>query len=59
LEFGRDRCSLEVRAEVLTMSAASIDRYLKTAKAKGQISGVNDETLTTAAQFDQGPQSWG
>jgi hypothetical protein len=41
LEFGRDRYSPEVRAELLTMSAASIDRYLKTAKAKDQISGVS------------------
>jgi hypothetical protein len=41
LEFGRDRYSPEVRAELLAMSAASIDRYLKTAKAKDQISGVS------------------
>src|SRR6201987_2386487 len=41
LEFGRDRYSPEVRAELLTMRAASIDRYLKTAKAKDQISGVS------------------
>jgi len=41
LEFGRDRYSTGVRQELLTMSAASIDRYLKTAKAKGQISGVS------------------
>ncbi len=41
LEFGRDRYSPAVRAELLTMSAASIDRYLKTAKAKDQISGVS------------------
>jgi hypothetical protein len=33
-----------VRAELLTMSAASIDRYLKTAKAKDQISGVSTTT---------------
>jgi hypothetical protein len=44
LEFGRDRYSPEVRAELLTMSAASIDRYLKTAKAKDQISGVSTTT---------------
>jgi hypothetical protein len=30
-----------VRAELLAMSAASIDRYLKTAKVKDQISGVS------------------
>ncbi|HTY32148.1 DDE-type integrase/transposase/recombinase, partial [Mycobacterium sp.] len=41
LEFGRDRYSPQVRAELLSMSAASIDRYLKTAKAKDQISGVS------------------
>ena len=41
LEFGRERYSPQVRAELLTMSAASIDRYLKTAKAKDQISGVS------------------
>jgi hypothetical protein len=41
LVFGRDRYSPEVRAELLAMSAASIDRYLKTAKATDQISGVS------------------
>ena len=41
LEFGRDRYSPEVREELLAMSAASIDRYLRTAKAKDQISGVS------------------
>ena len=41
MEFGRERYSPEVREELLTMSAASIDRYLKTAKAKDQISGVS------------------
>lgn len=41
LAFGRDRYTPQVRAELLTMSAASIDRYLKTAKAKDQISGVS------------------
>ncbi|BCR70591.1 hypothetical protein [Mycobacterium tuberculosis] len=41
LEFGRDRYGPEVREELLAMSAASIDRYLKTAKAKDQISGVS------------------
>jgi hypothetical protein len=41
LAFGRDRYSPAVREELLTMSAASIDRYLKTAKAKDQISGVS------------------
>jgi hypothetical protein len=41
LEFGRERYGPGVRAELLAMSAASIDRYLKTAKAKDQISGVS------------------
>ncbi len=41
LEFGRDRYGSKVREELLAMSAASIDRYLKTAKAKDQISGVS------------------
>jgi hypothetical protein len=41
LTFGRERYSPQVRQELLTMSAASIDRYLKTAKAKDQISGVS------------------
>ncbi|WP_204903546.1 integrase catalytic domain-containing protein [Mycobacterium riyadhense] len=41
LVFGRDRYSPKVRQELLAMSAASIDRYLKTAKAKDQISGVS------------------
>jgi hypothetical protein len=41
LTFGRDRYSPKVRQELLTISAASIDRYLKTAKAKDQISGVS------------------
>ena len=37
LVFGRDRYSPEVRAELLSMSAASIDRYLAPAKATDQI----------------------
>ena len=41
LEFGRDRYSPKAREELLAISAASIDRYLKTAKAKNQISGVS------------------
>jgi hypothetical protein len=38
---GVDRYSPEVRAELLAMSAASIDRYLKPAKATDQIRGVS------------------
>jgi hypothetical protein len=37
---GVDRYSPGVRAELLSMSAASIDRYLAPAKATGQIRGV-------------------
>ncbi len=40
LTDGADRYSPQVRAELLAMSAATIDRYLKTVKAKDQISGV-------------------
>jgi len=39
LVVGRDRYSRAVREELLAMSAASIDRYLKTAKATDQIRG--------------------
>lgn len=38
LRFGEDRYSPAVRTELLMMSAASIDRYLKTAKVNEQIS---------------------
>jgi len=38
---GHDRYGPAVRAELLSMSAATIDRYLQTAKAKDQISGVS------------------
>ena len=41
LVFGRDRYRPTVREELLAMSAASIDRYLKPAKAKDQIKGVS------------------
>ena len=37
---GVDRYSSAVRGELLAMSAASIDRYLKPAKATDQIRGV-------------------
>jgi hypothetical protein len=39
LGFGRDRYSPGVRAELLAISAASIDRYLAPAKATDQITG--------------------
>ena len=38
---GADRYSNQVREELLAMSAASIDRYLKAAKATDQIRGVS------------------
>ena len=41
LTYGQDRYCPEVRAELLGMSAASIDRYLAPAKAKDQISGIS------------------
>jgi len=41
LAVGAGRYSPEVRAELLAMSAATIDRYLKTVKAKDQISGIS------------------
>lgn len=41
LVFGVDRYSSAVREELLSMSAASIDRYLKPAKATDQIRGVS------------------
>jgi hypothetical protein len=37
---GQDRYNAGVRAELLSMSAASIDRYLKPAKAKDQLRGT-------------------
>jgi hypothetical protein len=40
LTFGQDRYSPAVREELLAMSPASIDRYLKPAKASDQIRGV-------------------
>ncbi len=39
LVHGSDRYSPEVRAELLSMSSATIDRYLRTAKARDQIKG--------------------
>ena len=38
---GQDRYSAQVRAELLAMSAATIDRYLAPAKAKDAIGGVS------------------
>lgn len=39
LDFGHDRYSPAVRAELLAMGAATIDRYLAPAKAKDQVKG--------------------
>ncbi len=41
LVFGHDRYSSQVRKELLSMSAATIDRYLGPVKAKDQIGGVS------------------
>ncbi len=41
LVVGRDRYSTGVRGELLSMSAATVDRYLKTAKATDRISGIS------------------
>jgi hypothetical protein len=38
--FGRDRYDESVRAQLLVMSAATIDRYLAPARARDQITGV-------------------
>jgi hypothetical protein len=41
LVVGRDRYGTSVRAELLAMSAASIDRYLRGARANDQVRGVS------------------
>lgn len=41
LVFGRDRYSAEVRGELLAMSAATMDRYLRPAKAGDAIRGAS------------------
>ena len=54
---GHGRYSPAVRAELLAMCAASIDRYLRPAKAKRPDQGSLDhETLAAAAVLDQDPQ---
>ena len=51
------RYSSEVRAELLAMSSATIDRYLRGAKARDQITGEFDHpALPVAAVLDQNPQ---
>ena len=47
LVFGQDRYSPAVRAELLAMSGASIDRYLKGAKTSDQIRGVSTTKPST------------
>jgi hypothetical protein len=47
LAFGQDRYSAAVRGELLAMSAASIDRYLKGAKATDQVRGVSTTKPST------------
>jgi len=53
---GVDWYSPAVRGELLTMSAASIDRYLQPARGhRPDPRRVHDETLTVAAVLDQDP----
>lgn len=47
LTVGQDRYDAKVRAELLAMSAATIDRYLKPAKAADALSGVSTTTPGT------------
>src|SRR6478672_9480051 len=54
---GEGRYSASVRAELLSMSPATIDRYLRPAKATDQIKGrLDHETFAAAAVLDQDPQ---
>lgn len=56
---GRDRYSPDVRAELLSMSAASIDRYLAPSQGDRPDPGrVHDEAVAAAAVLDQDPQGW-
>ena len=43
-------------AELLAMSAASIDRYLAPAKASDQVKGLSTTALAAAALVDQDRQ---
>ncbi len=56
LAVGVGRYSTVVRAELVSMSAASIDRYLRGVKASDQVRGVHDETFTVAVVLDPNPQ---
>lgn len=57
LVAGRDRYGPAVRAELLGMSAASIDRYLRPAKAnRPDPGGVHDQAVSVVALVDQDPQ---
>ena len=47
LAFGQDHYSPAVRAEMLAMSAASIDRYLRGAKASDRVRGVSTTKTST------------
>lgn len=53
---GVDRYSPQVRAELLAMSSATIDRYLRAVKARDQIREIDHQGLPVAAVFDQDPQ---
>ena len=55
---GQDRYSPEVRAELLAMSSATIDRYLRGAKARDQIKGKSttkaSPLLRSSVKYPQG-----
>lgn len=54
---GTGRYNAEVRAELLSMSAASIDRYLKPAKVTDGLRGTSTtKPVAAAAVGDQDPQ---
>ena len=56
LVFGQDRYSPEVRAELLAMSSATIDRYLRAGQGPRSDQGeIDHQTLPVAAVFDQDP----
>ena len=52
----QDRYSSEVRAELLAMSSATIDPYLRGAKARDQIKGKSTTKPSCCWVLDQDPQ---
>jgi hypothetical protein len=56
LAYGQDRYTKGVRKELLTMSPATIDRYLATRAGQGRDQrGLDNETRDTAALSDHDP----